>query len=212
MLDHGDGTHLARFHREARAASAVDTEHVVRVLDLGTDAAMDMPYMVMELLCGEDLDQLLARVGSLAPDTVLRIAAQVCLGLEKAHGARVIHRDIKPANLFLARRAAGDVVVKILDFGIAKIKRAPGELSSGLTPTGGILGSPRYMSPEQSRASRSIDGRTDLWSLGMVLYHALSGNPRTTRPLTLVALIHVAIAASPPRLSAGPPSPACRAR
>jgi serine/threonine-protein kinase len=199
VLDRGDSARLARFHREARAASSIDAEHIVRVLDFGTDQAMDAPYMVMELLRGEDLEQLLARVGSLPADTVLRIAAQVCLALDKAHRARVIHRDIKPANLFLARRAAGDVVVKILDFGLAKIKPGPGELTSGLTRSGGLLGSPRYMSPEQAMDSRSTDFKTDLWSLGMVLYHALSGNPPHHETVSLGALI-LALCASPPRL------------
>jgi eukaryotic-like serine/threonine-protein kinase len=200
VLDGDGGTRLARFHREARAASAVDTPHIARVLDFGTDPEMDAPYMVMELLHGADLDHLLRRVGSLPPDTVLRIAAQVCLALEKAHGARVIHRDIKPANIFLARGTAGDAVVKILDFGIAKIKPRPGELTSGLTRSGTILGSPRYMSPEQAKDSRSIDVRTDLWSLGMVLYHAMSGNPPHHEIQTLGELIF-AIVTSPPRLS-----------
>ncbi|KYF71953.1 hypothetical protein BE15_27180 [Sorangium cellulosum] len=168
---------LVRFQREAKAMSAVDTEHMVRVLDAGTDPERKVPYMVMELLDGEDLQHLLDRVGSLEPDTALRIAAQVCLGLQKAHEARVVHRDIKPANLFLARRGEGEIVVKILDFGIAKIKPEPshGGPTTGLTRTGGILGSPLYMSPEQARGISDIDYRTDLWSLGMVLYFALAG-------------------------------------
>ncbi|WP_433927093.1 protein kinase [Sorangium cellulosum] len=95
---------VERFHREAKAMGAVDTEHRVRVLESGTDPETKAPYLVMELLEGEDLQQLLDRVGSLDPDAALRIAAQVCLGLQKAHEARVVHRDIKPANLFLARR------------------------------------------------------------------------------------------------------------
>ena len=198
VLD-GDEALLARFRREVRTASALDTPHVVRVLDFGTAPETDAPYMVMEMLRGEDLAQLLARVGCLAPDAALRIAAQVCVALEAAHGAGVIHRDIKPANLFLARRAEGDVVVKILDFGIAKIKPAPGEPAFNLTKSGTVLGTPRYMSPEQSRASKSIDERTDLWSLGMVLYHALSGIVPHHDAQDMAGLIF-AIALSPPRL------------
>jgi serine/threonine protein kinase len=200
VLDPEDGTRLVRFQREATAASAVDTEHIVRVLGFGTDPAMEEPYMVMELLHGEDLDHLLARVGRLPPDVVLRIAAQACLALEKAHEARVIHRDIKPANLFLARRAGGDVVVKILDFGIAKIKHTSGELSSDLTRSGTILGSLRYMSPEQTKDARRVDFRTDLWSLGMVLYHALSGKPPHDEISDLARLV-LTLASSPPHLS-----------
>ncbi|KYG11145.1 hypothetical protein BE21_58220 [Sorangium cellulosum] len=168
---------VGRFQREVRAMGALDTEHIVRVRDAGTDPATGAPYMVMELLEGEDLQRLLDRVGKLEPDTALRIAAQVCVGLQKAHEARILHRDIKPANLFLARRAGGEVVVKLLDFGIAKIKPEPhqGGPTTGLTRTGGILGSPLYMSPEQARGVSDIDYHTDLWSLGVVLYRALSG-------------------------------------
>src|SRR5262249_53987001 len=154
-----------------------DTEHTVQVRAFGTDPDTGGPYMVMELLDGEDLEQLLGRVYRLPIDTVLRIGAQACLALERAHQARVIHRDIKPANIFLARRPAGDVVVKLLDFGLAKIKPGPGDQTSGLTRSGGLMGSPRYMSPEQAKGVRGIDFRTDLWSLGMVLYHAMAGNP-----------------------------------
>ncbi|WP_437934282.1 serine/threonine protein kinase [Sorangium sp. So ce341] len=168
---------LVRFQREVKAMGAVDTEYMVRVLDAGTDPESKVPYMVMELLRGEDLQHLLDRVGSLEPDTALRIVAQVCLGLQKAHEARVVHRDIKPANLFLARRGDGEIVVKILDFGIAKFKPEPsqGGPTTGLTRSGGILGSPLYMSPEQARGLSDIDDRTDIWSLGMVLYCALAG-------------------------------------
>src|SRR4029079_5501211 len=133
----------------------------------------------MELLQREDLQHLLDRVGKLEPDTALRITAQICLGLQKAHEARVVHRDIKPANVFLARRGDGEIVVKVLDFGVAKIKPEPSAQSgatTGLTRTGGILGSPLYMAPEQARGLSNIDYATDPWSLGMVLYRALSGS------------------------------------
>ncbi|WP_437287418.1 serine/threonine-protein kinase [Sorangium sp. So ce406] len=168
---------LARFHREAKAMSAIDTDHMVRVLDAGTEPETDAPYIVMELLQGEDLQLLLDRVGSLEPDTALRIAAQVCRGLQKAHQARIVHRDIKPANLFLARRGEGEIIVKILDLGIAKIKPEPDQVGSttGLSRSGGVLGSPLYMAPEQARGRADIDYRADLWSLGMVLYRALAG-------------------------------------
>ena len=178
---HGDlapsGDRLRRFHREARAASAIDAEHIAQVLDHGTDAATRAPYIVHELLEGRDLQQLLDRYRILHPDTALRIVAQACSGLQKAHEAGVLHRDVKPANLFLARQPGGAVVVKLVDFGIAKIKRDPGKgnASTGLTRAGGILGSPFYMSPEQARGLKSTDFRTDVWSLGVVLYRALAG-------------------------------------
>ncbi|WP_437521435.1 serine/threonine-protein kinase [Sorangium sp. So ce726] len=190
----------ARFHREAKAMGAIDTDHMVRVLDAGTDSETKAPYIVMELLEGEDLQQLFDRIGSLEPDTALRIAAQACIGLQKAHEARVVHRDIKPANLFLARRREGGLVVKILDFGIAKIKPEPSQdgPTSGLTHTGGILGSPLYMSPEQARGLSDIDHRTDLWSLGMVLYRALAGKLPYEHIAGFGDLI-IAICSQPPR-------------
>jgi serine/threonine-protein kinase len=173
-----DKTSVDRFQREAVAMSAIDTDHIVRVLDVGVDPATGAPYMALELLDGEDLQHLLARVEKLEPDTALRIAAQICLGLEKAHEARVVHRDIKPANVFLARRGDGEIVVKILDFGIAKIKReasAEDGITAGLTRNGGIIGSPAYMSPEQARGLGDIGYTADLWSLGVLLYRCLSG-------------------------------------
>ncbi|MGK3987226.1 serine/threonine-protein kinase [Sorangium sp. So ce136] len=169
-------TALGRFQREARAAAGVETPHIVRVRDAGTDPVIGAPYLVMEYLDGEDLGQLLHRLGSLRPEVALRIIVQACLGLQKAHEARVIHRDIKPANLFLARSGDGEIVVKLLDFGIAKIKPSEGGMTTGLTTTGKMLGSPLFMAPEQIEDIRTVDYRTDIWSLGVVLYAALSGN------------------------------------
>ncbi|MDC3988944.1 serine/threonine protein kinase [Polyangium jinanense] len=194
---------VGRFQREAKAMGSIDTDHIVRVLDSGTDPKTQAPYMVMELLEGEDLQQLLDRVGKLEVDAALRITAQVCLGLQKAHEARVVHRDIKPANIFLARRADGEIVVKILDFGIAKIKPEPsqGGPTTGLTRTGSLVGSPLYMSPEQARGLSSIDFHTDLWSLGMVLYRALSA--ATT--LTMVISRARSCTTRRPRVGSQPP-------
>ena len=168
---------VARFHREARAAGQIETQHITQVLDTGFDQESELPFMVMEFLEGEDVQQLLKRVGPIHPDLALRIVAQSCLGLQKAHDKNVVHRDIKPANLFLAKRDAGEVIIKLLDFGIAKIKmeQAQETESAGLTKTGNMLGSPLYMSPEQARGARGIDHRTDIWSLGVVLYQALCG-------------------------------------
>jgi serine/threonine-protein kinase len=131
----------------------------------------------MEYLVGEDLGQLFRRIGTLPADLALRITAQACLGLQKASEAHVVHRDIKPANLFLAQGPGGRITVKILDFGIAKIKMDQAQITdtTGLTRTGSMLGSPLFMSPEQARGSKHIDHRADIWSLGVVLYQALSG-------------------------------------
>ncbi len=190
---------VSRFQREARAAGAVDTQHIVQVLDTGRDGVSGLPFMVMELLAGEDVQQLIRRVGPLPPDLALRIAAQASIGLHKAHEAQVVHRDIKPANLFLARRDAGEVVVKVLDFGIAKVKmdQASSNEGHGLTRTGAMLGSPSYMSPEQAKGLKTIDHRTDVWSLGAVLYEALSGLTPYHRVDTLGQLI-IAICSAPP--------------
>ena len=169
---------IGRFQREARAAGSIDTQHITQVLDAGVDRESGLPFLVMEYLNGEDLSVLLKRLGPIAPDLALRIVAQSCLGLAKAHEAGVVHRDIKPANLFLARRDAGEVIVKLLDFGIAKVSmdQAQDAETAALTRTGSMLGSPLYMSPEQARGNnKDIDHRADIWSLGIVLYQALAG-------------------------------------
>jgi serine/threonine-protein kinase len=172
-----DPTLMGRFEREARATSALATPHIVRTLDAGFDAGIQLPYLVMEFLDGEDVQQLIRRLGPLSPDLALRVVAQACLGLDRAHEARIIHRDIKPANFFLARGSGTERVVKLLDFGIAKIAREPGDggATAGLTRTGSMLGSPLYMSPEQARGYKDIDHRSDVWSMGVVLYQALTG-------------------------------------
>ncbi|HTN88962.1 MAG TPA: protein kinase [Sorangium sp.] len=168
---------VQRFQREARAAGAIDTQHITQVLDAGVDRETKLPFLAMEYLSGEDLQHLLLRNGALAPHVALRIAVHCCLGLQKAHDAGVVHRDIKPHNLFLARRDAGEIIIKLLDFGIAKVKMDQANDTEGadLTKTGSLVGSPLYMSPEQAVGQREIDHRTDIWSLGAVLYQALSG-------------------------------------
>ena len=180
----GDALHsksgeiISRFQREAMASGSLESQYIAQVLDTGIDAATNSPYLVMELLTGDDLEKTIERLGGpLPPDLALRAMAHACLGLNKAHEAGVIHRDIKPANLFLARREGGEIVVKLLDFGIAK---ATGNAltdsgNHAKTRTGMMLGSPVYMSPEQAMGRKSIDHRTDIWSLGVVLYEALCG-------------------------------------
>jgi serine/threonine-protein kinase len=140
---------VARFQREARAAGAIESQHVVQVLDTGFDPESGHPYLVMEYLTGRDLQATLQELGHLPPDLALRIVAQVCLGLARAHEAGVVHRDIKPANVFLARLDGGEVVVKVLDFGIAKLRMEKFSTVDGtsLTQSGSLLGSPYYMSP-----------------------------------------------------------------
>jgi len=186
----GSGDRILRFEREARAAGSIDSPHVVQVMDTGVDAASGRPYLVMELLIGEDLRQLLRRARVLPTDLVLRIAAQACLGLARAHERGVIHRDVKAANIFLSRHDKAAVVVKILDFGVAKMREQPwAVVAQELTQSGAVIGSPSYMSPEQALGSRLLDSRSDLWSLGVVMYEALCGSTPHGRELTLGALI-----------------------
>jgi serine/threonine-protein kinase len=165
---------VQRFEVEARAGGGVDSQYIAQVLDTGADET-GAPYIVMEYLVGEDLFQLISRISPLPVQLALRILAQACLGLEKAHQGKIIHRDIKPANIFLNEREGDEVGVKILDFGVAKIKAEEGQAVSSLTRTGSLLGSPLYMSPEQARGDKAIDQRSDIWSLGVVLYEALCG-------------------------------------
>jgi eukaryotic-like serine/threonine-protein kinase len=197
-----DANIVSRFQREARAAGAIDTQYIAQVLDAGVDRDSGFPFLVIEYLDGEDLQHLLKRVGPLSPDLVMRMAAQACLGLQKAHDASVVHRDIKPANLFLTHRDAGEIIVKILDFGIAKVKMDEANSTEGseLTRTGNLLGSPMYMSPEQARGQRGIDHRTDLYSLGAVMYQALSGKTPFGHATALGELILFVCSEPPPAL------------
>jgi eukaryotic-like serine/threonine-protein kinase len=167
---------VERFQREARAAGSIESDHITEVLDCGVDRESGVPYLVMELLAGEDLDSALKRLGPLKPDLAARVVAQMLMGLEKAHDAGVVHRDIKPANVFLAKKESGAIVAKVGDFGVAKVKADPlASAEHQLTQTSALLGSPAYMSPEQVKGAKDIDARADLWSTGVVLYQCLAG-------------------------------------
>jgi serine/threonine-protein kinase len=163
---------LARFSREAAAASQVKSPHVVQTLDHGVTPD-GIPYIVMEHLEGRDLETHLSEVGVMTPREVVEIVTQLSRALEKAHAAGIVHRDIKPSNIFLCDAGDGGVFVKLLDFGIAKGANVP-KLDNG-TRTGAMMGSPYYMSPEQVVAAKDIDFRTDLWSVGVVVFEALTG-------------------------------------
>lgn len=162
---------VERFSREAQAAARIQSEHVARVMDAGS-LASGAPFLVMEFLEGCDLCELLALEGKLSPKEVADVMLQALEALAHAHAVGIVHRDLKPANLFLHTRPDGSNVVKMLDFGISKAKAQPGDKKL----TGhAVLGSPVYMSPEQLRNSKEIDGRADLWSLGVVAYELLCG-------------------------------------
>ncbi|MBM4357195.1 MAG: SUMF1/EgtB/PvdO family nonheme iron enzyme [Deltaproteobacteria bacterium] len=163
---------VARFLREGRAVARIRSPHVVQVFDLGT-LGDGTPYIVMELLDGESLGDLLERIGRiLSPSEALPILEQVGKALEHAHAAGIVHRDIKPANVFLTR-SGHDLVVKVLDFGIAKQTALPQVSAS--TATGTLMGTPEYMSPEQVVSAKDVDFRADLWAFAVVAYELLVG-------------------------------------
>ncbi len=166
---------VERFRREARAAGQIQSEHIVDVFDVGADSRVGL-YMVMEHLVGEDLQARLERDGRVDVRTGVMIAHQIARGLMKAHEAGVIHRDLKPANVFLTKRDNGQLLVKLLDFGVSKlVGDAPN--SARITGSGAPIGTPLYMSPEQAEGKDDVDARADIWSLGAVMYEALAGTP-----------------------------------
>jgi serine/threonine-protein kinase len=164
---------LARFSREARAAAKIRSEHVARVIDVGT-LDSGSPYIVMEYLEGEDLSAHLRKNGPLSTSRATGFVLQACEALAEAHAAGIVHRDLKPANLFLARYPDGTPCVKILDFGISKISSGESGRDFDMTRTTAIMGSPFYMSPEQMKSTRSVDARADIWALGVILYELVS--------------------------------------
>ncbi|MGZ3448782.1 MAG: serine/threonine protein kinase [Polyangiales bacterium] len=180
-----------RFFREAKASAAIESEHIVEVYDTGIDPQTQLPFIIMEMLRGEDLEKMIGRFGPVNVLGCARIIAQAATGLSHAHAAGIIHRDIKPANIFMTTRGPGDFVVKILDFGIAKqaLEALSATGGAGLTKTGSMLGTPLYMSPEQARGLKTVDARSDVWSLGMCLYEALSGQTPWGQVDTLGELI-----------------------
>ncbi len=170
----GSADAVARFLREARAAVKLHSEHVARVSDVGT-LETGAPYIVMEYLDGTDLAGVLAARGPLPAEEAVEYILQAGDALAEAHSLGIIHRDLKPANLFLTRRRDGTPLVKVLDFGISKSSARNEPVSGSLTRTGEIMGSPLYMSPEQMKSTKGTDGRTDIWSLGVILYELLGG-------------------------------------
>jgi serine/threonine-protein kinase len=166
-----DEVTVARFQREAAAAAQVRSPHVVQYLEHGV--CEHGPYLIMELLEGEDLATRLKR-GPMTPGDVAQVVVQVARALNKAHAAGIIHRDIKPENIFLVEVGGNDIFCKLIDFGVAKGKRDP-MATMNKTATGSLLGTPYYMSPEQAVNAKDTDFRTDIWALGMVAFEALTG-------------------------------------
>ncbi len=196
---------LSRFFNEARAANAIRSQHIVEVMDFGqTDAGQ--PYFIMEWLQGQSLGALLKANGALPTERACRIARQIARGLAAAHDAGVIHRDLKPDNVFLQRREEDRDFVKLLDFGIAKIVGDAGVAHR--TSTGQTFGTPTYMSPEQAEGMRALDGRSDIYSLGVILYEMLTGlRPFRAEGVGALILQHMQERPVPPR-SLAPAVPA----
>jgi len=204
---------VGRFAREARASVQIKSEHVARVFDVGQlpDGA---PFIVLEYLEGQDLGAVLDECGALPIKVAVEYVLQTCEALASAHARGVVHRDVKPENLFLTRPAQGMDVIKVLDFGISKVALTGSSFESRhpLAETTMAMGSPTYMSPEQVRASHDIDARTDIWSLGCVLYELLTGRPAFDAPsLTQISAailerhppsLRLACPAAPPGLEA----------
>ncbi len=165
---------VGRFLREAQSAVKLRNEHVARVIDVG-ELEGGLPYMVMEYLSGQDLQQVLKAEGPLPVAEAVGFVLQVCEAMAEAHSAGIVHRDLKPSNLFLTTSSDGAKMVKVLDFGISQAGNEPEEGGMSLTRTEAVLGSPLYMSIEQMRSSRDVDARTDIYAMGAILYQLLTG-------------------------------------
>ena len=194
----GDETAQQRFHREARAAGRMQHPNAVTVTDFGATADGYL-YIVMEVLEGRTLRDLLAREGPLDPARAVSIMLQICAAVAAAHEAGLIHRDLKPANIFIAQRPNLPAIVKVLDFGVAKfmVEEQADDDYQTLTQVGAVIGTPRYMSPEQCAGGAKLSPASDVYSLGIILYEMLSGAPpfNAETPLA-IALRHVS---EPPR-------------
>ncbi len=195
---------VVRFLKEARAASKIKSIHVVRVTDVDT-LEDGVPYMVMEHLTGTDFSEMRKRDGQLPLTDAVGWVLEACEAIGEAHSLGIVHRDLKPSNLFLHQRKDGRPVVKVLDFGISKLD-APGEQDT--TKTGQMMGSPKYMSPEQMMSMHHVDGRSDIWSLGAILYEFFTGRPPFVAESTprICALVLNADPALPSTLRADLPS------
>lgn len=163
----------ARFEREAKITGAIESDHIVRVSDSGVDAASGAPFLVMDLLRGEELGHIVRSRGSLAPPEIITYLWQAALALDKTHAKGIVHRDLKPDNMFITQRDDGAPCVKILDFGIAKIVAS----SAAVGKATRVVGTPVYMAPEQVRGDPTIGPAADIHALGHIAYTLLVGEP-----------------------------------
>ncbi len=189
-----DAQQVARFKREALLASKLSHPNTVQVFDFGTSDTM--VYLAMELLRGEDLSKLIRREGSLSVERTAKLIVQICSSLAEAHDKGIVHRDLKPENIIIVKGPAGEDVVKVLDFGLAKLRDSP-ELSD-VTSRGAIVGTPYYMSPEQIRGE-TVGPPGDVYSLGALMYACLTGTVVFDAPSPIAVLsLHLTEAPEPP--------------
>jgi serine/threonine-protein kinase len=197
---------LSRFMREARAAAKVKGEHVARVSDVG-QLENGVPYIVMEYLEGNDLAHWIQTKGALPMQQAVDFVLQACDAIANAHSVGIVHRDLKPANLFCVQRSDGELSIKVLDFGISKIT-TPGAPGHDMTRTTTLMGSPRYMSPEQMHMTKNVDARTDIWSLGVILFELLTGRPPFDAEAVTQLAIRIVNEPAPPLRSLRADAPA----
>jgi serine/threonine protein kinase len=184
----------ARFEREAKAAASLRSPHVVQILDHGI--FQGTPYIAMELLDGEEFGKRLHRIGRMSPPEVIKIVSEVGRALTKAHAVGIVHRDLKPENIYLVRDDDREIA-KVLDFGIAKATGS-GSIDGSNTKTGAMLGTPYYMSPEQAQGVKAVDHRSDLWSLGVIVFQALTGKLPFESEALGDLLVRIIVAPIPP--------------
>lgn len=190
----GNAEVVSRFEREARAAVRLKSEHVARIIDVGR-LDSGSPYIVMEYLEGQDLSSLLHQQRSLPVAVACDFVIQACDAIAEAHSLGIVHRDLKPGNLFLASTSHGQQAVKVLDFGISK---SQGLGDASMTRTQAVMGSPGYMSPEQMRSTKGVDGRSDVWSLGVILYELVAGRPPFDAETFTALCVKIAMDPHPP--------------
>jgi serine/threonine-protein kinase len=196
---------VARFMREARAAVKIKNEHVARVLDVGR-LENGVPYIVMEYLEGQDLSAWIEQRGPMPFAQAVDFLLQSCEAIANAHALGIVHRDLKPGNLFCTQRSDGRYSIKVLDFGISKVATPEGR-GHQLTATSTLMGSPLYMSPEQMQRSKGVDARTDIWSLGVILFQLLTGRPPFAAEALTELAIKVANEPAPPLRAHRPEAP-----